>query len=273
MAAPAQSPIPLASPHRGHDAFGDDAAARRSALLAALFEPSTARLLRVLAYRRPRNAVDLACGDGWSTRLVHAFLAPGRTVGLDRSPAHVARASAVAPPGVQYAVHDVAAVPLPGPRADFIYGRFSLARVRSPAAALAAWAAAAAPGGAVLALEEVAEISCPHSAFARYYELARDLRAARGRPWRVGATLAPTPESGWTSEIDLRTELSLPAAQMARLHALDLAAWYGEPHARAAIDPGELDGLAAELAAVAGGRAPAPPVGVAVRQLVLAREP
>src|SRR4051794_3989746 len=93
--------------------FGDGpVAADRLALLAATYEPSSARLLRICASLAPRRAIDLGCGPGHSTRLVHAILAPAVTVGIDSSPDHIARARATAPPGVEYGVHDVTAAPL-----------------------------------------------------------------------------------------------------------------------------------------------------------------
>src|SRR5262245_19728996 len=126
--------------------FGDGpVAADRLALLAATYEPSSARLLRMCASLAPRRAIDLGCGPGYSTRLLHAVVAPAATVGIDSSADHIARARASAPPGVDYAVHDVTAVPLPGePPPDLHYSRFLLMHLRDPARALAGWAAAAA---------------------------------------------------------------------------------------------------------------------------------
>jgi trans-aconitate 2-methyltransferase len=256
---------------REHYTFGDSSiAARRLALLAALFEPSSARLLRLLAYRQPRHAVDMGCGPGWSTRLVHALLAPAGTLGLDVSPEHVARAREAAPPGVEYRVHEVTSVPFPGPAPDLLYSRFLLTHLRAPDQALAAWAAAAAPG-ALLVLEETAEIGCAHPAFVRYYQLVEELQAAYGQRLRIGATLAAPSGGAWKSELDLLAPLSLPAPRMAQLHALNLASWRNDPYAQASFDGAELDRLAAQLEAVACGTDVAPPVRQVMRQLVLAR--
>jgi SAM-dependent methyltransferase len=254
-----------------HYTFGDSSiAAWRLALLAALFEPTSARLLRLLAYRQPRHAVDLGCGPGWSTRLLHALLAPARTLGLELSPEHVARARETAPPGVEYRVHEVTSVPFPGAAPDFLYSRFLLTHLRAPDQVLAAWRAAAADG-AVLVLEETAEISCPHPAFIRYYQLVDELQSSYGQRLRIGATLAVPADSGWQSELDLRTPLALPAARMARLHALNIPSWRQDPYARASFDGAELDGLAAQLEAIASGIDAAPPVRQVMRQLVLTR--
>jgi len=254
-----------------HYTFGDGAtAADRLALLAAAFEPSSARVLRLLGYLRPRCAVDLGCGAGWSTRLVHALLAPATTLGLERSPEHVARAEATAPPGVAYRVHEVTDVPFPGEPPDFLYSRFLLTHLRDPEAALAAWAEAAAED-AVLALEETAEISCDHPAFTRYYQLVGELQAAYGQRLRIGATLSVPARSGWNAELDLLAPLSLPAARMARIHALNIETWRSDAYARERFDAQELDSLVAKLGAIARGAEAAPPVKVVMRQMILER--
>ena len=268
--ARARPPDTLAAPAREHYTFGDGAtAADRLALLAAVFEPSSARLLRLLGYLQPRQAVDLGCGAGWSTRLVHAVLAPARTLGLERSPEQVARARAMAPPGVEYLAHEVTEVPFPGQRPDFLYSRFLLTHLRDPEQAVAAWGRAAAER-AVLVLEETADIASDHPAFARYYQLVDQLQAAYGQRLRVGATLAG-PFAGWTTELSLLSPLSLPASRMARLHALNVASWREDAYARATFDGAELDRLAARLGAIAAGAEAAPPVRLVMRQLVLGK--
>jgi len=266
------SSVVSAAVSRGeHYTFGDGAtAADRLALLAAAFEPSSARLLRLLGYLRPRRAVDLGCGPGWSTRLVHALLAPGTTLGLEQSPEHVARAEATAPPGVSYRVHEVTEVPFPDEPPDFLYSRFLLTHLRDPESALAAWAEAAA-GEAVLALEETADISCDHLAFARYYQLVGEMQAAYGQRLRIGTTLSIPARSGWKVELDLLAPLSLPAARMARLHALNIETWRNDAYARARFDVEELDALAVRLWGIARGEEAAPGVKVVMRQMILAR--
>lgn len=265
-----QSSVVSAGVSRGeHYTFGDGAtAADRLALLAAAFEPSSARLLRLLGYLRPRRAVDLGCGPGWSTRLVHALLAPGTTLGLEQSPEHVARAEATAPPGVSYCVHEINDVPFPGEPPDFLYSRFLLTHLRDPDSTLTAWAEAAA-GEAVLALEETADISCDHPAFARYYQLVAEMQAAYGQRLRIGATLSIPARTGWKAELDLLAPLSLPAARMARLHALNIETWRNDAYARARFDAKELDALAARLNGIARGEEAAPPVKVVMRQMIL----
>jgi len=243
MSRPAPEPTPdenTASDPRDRYTFGDSpTAADRLALLAATYEPSSARLLRMCASLAPRRAMDLGCGPGYSTRLVHAVVAPAATIGLDRSPEHVARARASAPPGVEYAVHDVTAAPLPGePRPDLLYCRFLLTHLRDPARALAGWAAASAADRAALVIEETAEMSSTHPAFRLYYRLVADLQRHYGQDATIGRALDGTVlGSGWEIEVSGLRELALPARRMAQLHALNLLTWRRDPFALATFAP------------------------------------
>jgi trans-aconitate 2-methyltransferase len=258
--------------HPDRYTFGDGPiAADRLALLAATYEPSSARLLRVCASLAPRRAMDLGCGPGYSTRLLHALAAPAGTVGVDSSPHHVARARASAPPGIEYAVHDVTVAPLPGESPpDLLYCRFLLTHLRDPARALAAWAAAAADDRAALVVEETAEMSSTHPAFRLYYALVAQLQRHYGQELAIGCTLdRALAGSGWHVEISVTRELALPAPRMARLHLLNLATWRHDPFARASFSSQLLDELAAELEAIAAGAAAAPDVRHSLRQLVL----
>ena len=64
-----------------------------------------------------------------------------------------------------------------------------------------------------------------HPAFARYYQLVDALQTGYGQRMRIGADLRGPFGGGWTSELDVLTPLSLPAPQMARLHAMNIATW------------------------------------------------
>ena len=257
---------------RQHYTFGDGGiAADRLRLLAATFEPSSARLLRMVACLGPRRAVDLGCGTGWSTRLVHAVTGPEITVGVDRSVAYVATAREVAPPGIAYAVHEVTAPPFPGEPPDLLYCRFLLTHLRDPQAVLATWSDAAAPG-ATLVLEETAAMASDHPALARYYALVDDLQAHHGQRMCLGESFEAAPSgSGWTTELSTVRRLALPAARMAALHAMNLATWRNDAYAAATFDDAELTALASALDAVAAGREEAPAVRYGMRQMVLTK--
>jgi trans-aconitate 2-methyltransferase len=69
-------------------------------------------------------ALDLGCGPGWSTRLVHEVSDALRTVGIDASDRYVAEARR-RQPALEFVVADIAqALPIRG--ADLIVSRFLL---------------------------------------------------------------------------------------------------------------------------------------------------
>ena len=76
-------------------AFGDtDDAARRLVLLAETFADSSSPFMRGSVEARPRLAIDLGCGPGYSTHLVADTLNPEHTAGLDNSESFLALAHA-----------------------------------------------------------------------------------------------------------------------------------------------------------------------------------
>jgi trans-aconitate 2-methyltransferase len=252
--------------------FGDDdVAAARLRLLAAVYEPSSAGLLRLCAGLSARQAVDLGCGPGWSTRLLHALLGPTSTLGIDSSAEHIARAEEVVPPGIAFRVHDVTGLTDLDARPDFLYCRFVLTHLREPERVIAAWGEATAEHAA-LVIEETDTIESDHPVFARYYALVGGLQLHYGQSLQVGARLTSAPAgSGWRTELSTVRRLALPARQMARLHHLNLLTWRRDPYARAALDQDELDHLGERLAAIARGDEAAPPVRSSMRQLVMTK--
>src|SRR5579872_2173660 len=128
--------------------FGDNLrASARLRRLAELYEQESRELLRRSDMDPPRLAVDLGCGPGWSTRLLHDALKPDRTVGLDASPVFVEEARTRQGAGLEFHVHDVVSVPFPIAAPDVLFCRFLLTHLRSLKEVLAAWAGVAAPGG------------------------------------------------------------------------------------------------------------------------------
>lgn len=248
-----------------HYTFGDDdVAAQRLLLLAAAFESSTRAWLRSLALGGCRCAVDLGCGPGLTTALLAELFAPAELYGIDQSERLLARARASAAAsgsalaGTQFVAADVTIAPLPVPPADVMYARFLLTHLRSPAQALRTWARALRPGG-VLLLEEVAGLHSAEPALTRYYQLVAELQAHYGQATYVGGELA-TLAAG--SELRVRragvAALQLPAAVMARLHALNIRSWGRDEHAQRAFDAAELGELARTLEQIAAGADSAP---------------
>jgi SAM-dependent methyltransferase len=248
--------------------FGDNpTAAERLALLAEVFEPATRDLLSRWAPRQVDQAVDLGCGPGHSTRLVHAVTGARGTTGVERSARFLEAARAVAVPGIVYLQHDVTVLPLPVPRAQLVHARFLLTHLADAAGALGGWTAALVPGGR-LVVQETARLTSATPALRRYYELVAEVQRAHGQALDIGDRLADLAVGSGARVLHAGIRrLRPPVAAMARLHALNLLTWRADP-AAGHIDRGELDALYADLTAIAGGAA-AEPIEHDLGELVL----
>ena len=256
-----------------HYTFGDtDIAAERLRLLARVFEPSSSRLLGALGKPAGALAVDLGCGPGATTRLVAEHVTSERVVGLDQSARLLEQATREqADTRVSFLQADVSLPPFTLPAASVLYSRFLLTHLRDPAQVVRAWARAAEPN-ALLVLEETAFMTGEHPAFPRYYALVDRMQAHYGQRMYIGRELAAlTTCAEWSQESSEITVALLPAADMARLHSLNLSTWSSDAFAQANYDRAELDALGAELSQIAARELSAPPVSCGIGQVVLRR--
>jgi len=249
--------------------FGDnDVAAERLRLLAEAFAPSSRAFVSRLGREPVRLAVDLGCGPGYTTALLHTATGAATTIGLDNSPRFLARAWRQSARGVAFGEHDIARVPFPTPPADLLYGRFVVTHLADAAAVIARWAQAITPRGR-LALEEVDAMTSDDPTLVRYYELVEAMQAARGQQTYVGrelAALAPA-ETFVVERADI-VSVVLPAAVAARLHALNFRTWRQNPFIVGNVDAGELDRLGESLEALAFGTREAAPVRWRMAQVI-----
>ena len=252
--------------------FGDsDRAAERLRRLADAYEGATRALLSESAPPKPEHAIDLGCGPGYTTRLLHAAVAARSTTGIDSSARYVELAQRNAPNGVRFVVHDVLAPPYPVPRAQLLFCRHLLAHVADPHAALLAFAELALPG-AYLFIQENETLSSNDKTLARYYECVSLMQAAHGQRTHVGPHLAAASDgTPFRIEYSGLRPLQQDARMMARLHRMNLATWRENDRARSLFDSQELDGLDAVLGDIETGAKAAEPVRNDLRELVLRR--
>lgn len=169
--------------------FGDNPTAQhRLELLAQVYRPATEAFLRRWAPQEPALAVDLGCGPGHTTRLLHETTRAVRTIGLDSSPRYLRAAAAAAPAGVTFGAADVARPPLPVPAADVVFARHLLTHLAHPVTVLRTWVDAVRPGGLVL-VQETALLTSSVPQLRRYYQLVAALQERHGQALDVGARL------------------------------------------------------------------------------------
>lgn len=244
----------------GSYTFGDsDLAARRLALVAAIFAKSTRQFLLTRARPAPEFAIDLGCGPGFTTELIRATVGPARILGVDSSPAFVAAAAKrIADDRTRLLCADALDLPLEVADADLIFARMLLGHLRDPLAAIDVWRGRLSERGRLL-IEEVDSIETEDATLSAYLDLQREMLAANGHALEVGPRL---PEGRVTA-------LLVPAPVAGRMFAMNFETWRHRPEVTESHDPEELTALASALERIAQNEAETPPVTWRLRQLVL----
>lgn len=240
--------------------YGDSVVAGdRLAMIATHFGPTSEEFLRrdarsdraspgATAHGWPALALDLGCGPGHTTTLLHEVVAAHRTVGLERSHAFVLRARVEhGGDGVEFRPHDVTQVPFPVGPAEVVFARYLLAHLPDPVAVRDRWLTQVAPGGRLL-VEEIDHIETSIGTFARYLDIVQQMSRGHGTELLIGPTLAAAaPPDGAALVADAVARISPPPRSVAHIFAMNLSVWRDDPWIVANIDPDDLITLASEL--------------------------
>lgn len=139
--------MPTPDPAAAAAAFDAWAAAGRDADMARGHRRTTRRIVDAWTFTPDDAVVDIGCGNGWALRWCRERGA-GRGLGVDVSPAMVARARALTDDGaLRFAVGRAADLPLPDAAMSHVLSVEALYYTPDPAAALREWARVARPGG------------------------------------------------------------------------------------------------------------------------------
>ncbi len=207
--------------------FGDtDTAARRLDLVSRIFDPPSIELLRSAIVQPPSLAIDVGCGPGNTTRLLHDVTGAVRTVGLDRSAAFVAEArQRLTRPGVEFYEHDVTAVPFPVTGADVIYARLVLAHLPDVVGTVGRWSTQLGRDGC-LVLDEVECIDTDNEVFGDYLRVVTGMIASCGADMYAGRRLDDLPPPNATVVVrNVVRDLAVPTAAVAEMFGLNLSVW------------------------------------------------
>jgi trans-aconitate 2-methyltransferase len=247
--------------------YGDSLAAAERLRMVETVAATTRSFLVRNAPWRPLLAVDLGCGPGYTTRLLHETVGAARTVGLDRSESFVELARRTnSRPGMTFMRHDVSETPLPTGPADLLFARLLLAHLQQADALVRRWVSSVAPGGVVL-LDELEEVASDEPAIRTYLdEVAIPVVRAQGAELMAGPRLHAMPDPpGLERLADSVVTLRPPVAISARIFGLNLAVLTE----RGEIGP--RPDLAQDLAAIAEGDRRAHPVIWQMRQIAFRR--
>lgn len=252
--------------------FGDTGeASLRLRRLAELYEPESRELLARGGCHSPRAAVDLGCGPGWTTRLVHEALRPRRTVGIDASARFIDEAKANHGDELEFHVGDVTQGQFPVATPEVLFCRFLLTHLSKVGETLAMWAKAAA-ADAVLFIHETESLETENPVMDLYYEHVRRLQEHYGQALYMGGLLtAFIEQSGWRVVESRRVMLEKPAQKMAELHSSNLRTWRSDEFAKEAFDAREIDALEKSLERIVSGEDAAGVVVNAARQIIARR--
>jgi trans-aconitate 2-methyltransferase len=182
-------------------------------------------LVGLLAPSAGGRVVDLGCGDGRLTALLHRRIAAGGTRGIDSSPEMLAAATGHASTEVTFEVGDIAR--WSGADVDVVVSNAALQWVPGHAAVLARWRSSLAPGGQLA-------VQVPANGGHASHAVAREL----GRE-RLGEAAPPDPVAGNVLE---------PEEYASLLHGLGLL----DVHVRLQVYIHELESTAAVVEWVEG---------------------
>ncbi len=256
---------------RGY-AFGDSGlAARRLSLVAETFAESSRAFMRESVKARPKLAVDLGCGPGYTTHLLADTLDPNHTVGLDNSESFLAQARTTATEKVSFQLHDITSVPFPNGPFDLIYGRLVLTHLPEPEKVISTWGTQLRPRGLLL-IEEVECIGTDVPALVTYLDIQQAMLTHQGNELYIGPRLdAITGSDKLQRRVSTIGTLQVPARRAAEMFHMNLGVWRHNDFARRNYEPATLDALEQALFALAEDDTDAPPVEWQLRQIVMER--
>jgi len=206
--------------------FGhSDLAARRLAVLAGAFAPSSRAFLAQRVGRSAGLAVDLGCGPGRTTHLLADVLGCERVIGLDNSQHFIVLAEKTSTATISFRLHDVTTVPFPDRPSDVIYARFLLTHMTDPEALVVKWTDQLEARG-VLVLEETEAISTTVPAFAEYLAIVEAALGSRGHDLYVGKRLAGVPMPDMASMIETSTDhVPMTNDRVAEMFSMNIETW------------------------------------------------
>ena len=228
--------------------FGDtDVAAQRLKILADVYAESTRTFILDTVIDRPRLAVDLGCGPGFTTHLLADATQCDHAVGLDNSEHFVSLAQKTATDRVSFYRHDVASAPFPIGPSDLLYCRFLLTHVANPQAVIAQWGSQLQMRGLLL-IEETEWIHTSNVPFAEYLKIVEAMIEHQGTNLYAGAVLDRMEDvHRLERRISQVRRVPVSTAQATLMFSLNIRSWREQPFVRENYTPSLITQLEHDL--------------------------
>jgi len=232
--------------------FGDtDIAAQRLKVLAEVFAESSRAFLLETDIGKPRLALDLGCGPGYSTHFLANLLQCEQVAGLDNSEHFISLAQKTETKKVSFYLHDVTTVPFPVGPSDFLYCRFLLTHLQQPLAAVGKWATQLKTRG-LLMMEEVESISTMKDVFTTYMGIVEAMLASQGKRLYIGPILNKMYDTDSLKRQTSRLRhLKVPTEHAATLFYLNLQNWKHRPFVKTHYSEAAIRKLEEEIKSLA----------------------
>ncbi len=256
---------------RGY-AFGDsDIAVRRLQIVAEVFGESSRRFLSQAALDKPRLAVDLGCGLGYTTHLLADTLKCDKVIGFDNSERFISLAKRTETGRVSSHLHDVTSFPFPVPPSDLLYCRFLLMFLQDPQSLVIKWANQLRSGGLIM-IEEVEDIATQTPLFSTYLKIVGTMLEAQSNNLYVGRILKDLKDTDFLQRRSSQiSSVKVSHRQAATMFYMNIQSWKHGPFIQENYPPATIKQIEENLGALARESRETPEVEWRLRQMVLER--
>jgi trans-aconitate 2-methyltransferase len=252
--------------------FGDtDLAARRLKILADVYAEPTRTFVLDTVIDKPRLAIDLGCGPGYTTHLLADILDCDQIVGLDNSEHFISLAQKTETERVRFRRHDVTTVPFPTPPADFLYCRFLLTHLQDPLTVVAKWTTHLRPRGLLL-MEETEWIETSNATLQTYLDIVAAMLEHQNGKLYVGPLLDGMHDTdAFERRISQVRRFSVSTPRAAMMFSHNIRTWKHQAFVRENYSPSVISKLEQDLTALASSPTNEMEIEWGLRQLVFER--
>jgi trans-aconitate 2-methyltransferase len=155
--------------------------------IAKFFNPLAHELIVKYLAKKPKIAVDLGCGPGFTTEMLATATNPSNAIGMDNSKDMLSFAKKRFPQ-YQFIKQDITRIPFQI-KPDIMYCRFLLSHLMEPESVINKWLTQLTENG-ILIVEELENIQTKNKVFNTYIETNDKLVQSQGASLHVGKSIS-----------------------------------------------------------------------------------